>query len=229
MIYKISKDILSSDIIKKIVNITYNKQILSLIVEDYDIDKIQEQIGYVDVSNLILRLYNGVLDVDKNIKPDDISGKYINIIDKDVEDWIIDTMYQQRIENFSGEFPLSNNIFVIDNDLNILWNGNKIGDLENGIDMQNFKYDKLLCLKGLFKDVLNPLYDFSKVDKDIRGCINFDECQLKDELLDRVSSEVREVNKEAYIYLMEMVGMLYKTNNNLIKALYNIGDVDETN
>ena len=206
MIFKIEREVFLKEpefILNNLKRITDYSSFLTIISEGLT-ENDRETFHDFPVLSSRIEIYSNTVDCDD--KTENISSEdFINSVTLDTKQEIIDYYYIQRIKQFSGMLPLSNNYIIIDKNYNLFFGKEKIGSFKEGIFYNKLKYDNLLTLKGRYSTVLNPLYDFTKIGNDLPDCVDIKECEFKDELLEKVSDEVKKVNQEQLIYLCELM------------------------
>lgn len=162
-------------------------------------------------------LYYDIVDVDSTTNPEDINHLiYINDIKEDLDykkfKDVLDQYYIQRTKGYSALYPTSNYLIEMDDNFDMSFNysdeyiTNLMGDIltpknKNIYIGTNKKCNKCLnCLCDLYKRNNNPFLIDSK------------ECELKTSLKNKISLEVKEVTREEYA---KMIEIMYEMSRNM--------------
>lgn len=172
--------------------------------------------------NANFRIYNEEKVLDKELLNSSIV--YISDVTEDalLENKVL--YYYQQIDGYSGRFPFKNSITDINEKMELIVQGNKIGDLYNGIEYAQQQIEnKYLGLQGFCYKCLNPLCDHSKYEYNqlVPNMISLEECEHKFKILQDIPMEVREVTKEQMIYILEVLTEIERNSDTCVDVVVN--------
>lgn len=178
-----------------------------VIIED-DVDgSFTSQITSSTSYDTKMRLYNRIIAISKGQEVSTLD--YINDVGEEYDQFCLDMLYTCKIDGFSGIRLKANSIFKLeakDNGIMMIDpTGKEVGSSFEGIN-EDMYTEESIGLNGLCQKCLNPLCSmYNKETSFIKHMANSDMCSRNTKLLSEVSKEAKEVEKQQFIYLMEVL------------------------
>ncbi|MGL5724456.1 hypothetical protein [Cetobacterium sp.] len=203
-------------------------EILHLIIEGINEEDIKYIIKNAN-SKKEYRIYDSIISLDKN----DIFGKdcslnaYILDVHEETNLRNKNIYYLQKMDGFKAMYPLQNQLVKIDNKYDCYdCNDNFLCNIKKDFILKDFHYEnKKIGLNGSCYKCLNPFCDHTKKGNLFENMLCETMCEKNTKLLNDISKEIKEVNKEQYVYLLELITELLKNSDISTAKILEIGDL----